>query len=58
MILLHIGISGVVCYEIMKHGNTVNCVRCIEVFPFKMNVTCFIKERNIIVLVVAMYVNK
>ena len=36
MILLH---DGVVCYEIMKHANRVNSVFCIDVFPFKMNVT-------------------
>ena len=38
MILLHMAIM-VVCYEVMKHGNRVNSFFCIEVFPFKMNVT-------------------
>ena len=39
-----IGINGVVCYGIMKHGNGVNSVFCFEVFPFQMNMTCLIKS--------------
>ena len=38
-ILLNIGFDGVVCYEIRKHANGV--VFCIDIFPFRMNVTYF-----------------
>ena len=30
MILLHIGYDGVVCYEIMMHGNRVNSVSVLK----------------------------
>ena len=52
MILLHIGINGVECYEIMKHGSRVNSVFCIEVFPFKMNVTCLIRKKALLFMFV------
>ena len=48
----------VVWYEMMKHGNRVNSVFCIEVFPFKMNFTYLYKKRKIIVHVGAMCVHK
>ena len=42
----------------MKHQYLINSVFCIEVFPFKMNVTYVYKKRNIIVHVGAMCVHK
>ena len=52
MIVLHIGYDGVACYEIMKHGNIVNSVFSIEVFPFKMNVTYLIRKETLLFMLV------
>ena len=56
MILLHVSYGGVVCYEIMKHGNMVNDVN-IEVFPFKINITFLIRKEKLLCCVRAMCVN-